>query len=217
MKKIIIILLFQTFIYTQVPPPPVFLGLDDSTSLTPRLLWSNVPSATSYGLQISTSPSFPVVIINQSNIPDTFYQLPFGLLYITIYYVRLNAANSYGSGLWSDVYYFILHPPVSIKIMTSEIPDKFSLSQNYPNPFNPVTKIKFSLPLPSKGGVMYVQLKVYDVLGRELAILFSSPSGRTGGATYEVEWDGSNYPSGVYFYKLVSSEYSETKKMVLIK
>jgi hypothetical protein len=208
---IIILMLFQTSVCSQAPPPPVFLGLDDSTSLTPKLLWSRVPSATSYGLQILTGP---VVIINQSNIPDTFYQLPAGLMFYTLYYLRLNAANSYGSGSWSPVYQFILHPPIGIKSMSTEIPDKFSLYQNYPNPFNPVTKIKFDIP-PSKGARgMITQLINYDILGREISTLVNE---QLNPGTYEVEWDASNYPSGVYFYKLTTSNYTETRKMVLMK
>jgi hypothetical protein len=114
---------------------------------------------------------------------------------------------------------------VEIINISSEIPKEFSLSQNIPNPFNPTTKIRFSLPRPSEGGevgkrhAFSVQLIVFDVLGREVSTLFSSPpdGGRIGGATYEVEFDGTNYPSGLYFYKLTANEYAETRKMILIK
>jgi photosystem II stability/assembly factor-like uncharacterized protein len=104
--------------------------------------------------------------------------------------------------------------------INSEIPKSFSLSQNYPNPFNPTTKIKFSLPYPSKGGALDVQLIVYDVLGKKIANLIPPLWGGKEGlqpGSYEVEWDASNYPSGVYFYKLIINDYTETKKMVLIK
>ncbi len=101
--------------------------------------------------------------------------------------------------------------PVGIQNVGSEVPDNFSLSQNYPNPFNPVTKIKFSLPSPSKGGV---KLIVFDVLGREIAVLINE---QLSPGTYEAEWDGSKYSSGVYFYKLITADYTETRKMVLVK
>ena len=111
--------------------------------------------------------------------------------------------------------------PVGVNQISTKIPETFSLSQNYPNPFNPATKIKFSIP-PSKGARPsrlgsdegMITLIIYDILGREVAILVNE---QLQPGTYEVEWDGTNYPSGVYFYKLVSSEYTETKKMVLIK
>jgi hypothetical protein len=109
-------------------------------------------------------------------------------------------------------------PPIGIKKIESEIPIKFELYQNYPNPFNPTTKIKFkALLAPPEGGMQIVSLKIYDVLGKEVTTLFSSPWGRIGGAAYEVEWNGSNYPSGVYFYYLETSEFTHAKKMILIK
>ena len=117
-----------------------------------------------------------------------------------------------------------------VGIVSNETPNEYSLSQNYPNPFNPVTKIKFSLPHPSKGGAMNVRLIVYDVLGREVVSLIPPLWGGQEGlqpGTYEVEFDGTNYPSGVYFYRLILTDASTpangtgplsiTKKMVLIK
>ncbi|NWG29755.1 MAG: T9SS type A sorting domain-containing protein [Ignavibacteriaceae bacterium] len=110
------------------------------------------------------------------------------------------------------------------QIVEVEIPivNKFSLSQNYPNPFNPVTKIKFTIPTPpisspfvkGKAKEGFVTLKVYDILGREVATLVNEekPAGE-----YEVEFDGSALPSGIYFYQLRARQYSETKKMILLR
>ncbi len=96
-------------------------------------------------------------------------------------------------------------------------PSSFILHQNYPNPFNPVAKIKFLTP---EAG--FVTLKVYDVLGREISELVS---GWKEAGTYEVEWDGARFSSGVYFYKLVASSieplgagnYTRVHKMLLAK
>jgi photosystem II stability/assembly factor-like uncharacterized protein len=104
--------------------------------------------------------------------------------------------------------------PIGIENISNEIPAQFHLYQNYPNPFNPATKIKFSLPLPSKGGVHEVKLIIYDILGKEVATLVNE---ELKPGTYEVEWNASNYPSGVYYYSLQADEYKETKKMVVIK
>ena len=97
-----------------------------------------------------------------------------------------------------------------------EIPfaNKFSLSQNYPNPFNPITKIKFEIPGQTVNGNALVTLKVYDILGREVATLINEekPAGE-----YEVEFSGIGLPSGIYFYQLKSGEYIETRKTVLLK
>ncbi len=107
---------------------------------------------------------------------------------------------------------------IGIIPISTQIPEKFSLSQNYPNPFNPTTKIKFSIPLLLLGGVSrsdgVVSLKIYNALGQEVATLVNE---KLNPGTYEVSWDASNYPSGVYFYKLETGNYSETKKMVLLK
>ncbi len=99
-----------------------------------------------------------------------------------------------------------------INPISSEIPSQFSLSQNYPNPFNPSTKIKFQIP--ASGTVAQTYLYVYDMLGREVSELVNQ---KLQPGTYEVEWDASDYPSGVYFYKLSNGEFVETKKMVLLK
>jgi hypothetical protein len=89
------------------------------------------------------------------------------------------------------------------------IPIVFSLEQNYPNPFNPGTKIKWQSPISS-----WQTLKVYDVLGNEITTLVNEY--RNAGS-YEVEWNASNLPSGVYFYNLRAGDYVQTRKMILLK
>ncbi len=90
-------------------------------------------------------------------------------------------------------------------------PNEFSLYQNYPNPFNPVTTIRYSIP---PGLNNKVTLSVYDILGNEIALLVNEvkPAGE-----YTVEWDASNFSSGVYFYKLTAGSFSSTKKLLLMK
>ncbi len=89
------------------------------------------------------------------------------------------------------------------------IPDGYILFQNYPNPFNPTTKISFSIPQKSQ-----IKLKVFDVLGREVATL---AEGVYEAGKYEVNFDAGNLPSGVYFYNLVTEKNSITKKMLLLR
>jgi hypothetical protein len=88
-------------------------------------------------------------------------------------------------------------------------PDRFILEQNYPNPFNPSTVIRYQVPT---GG--NVTLKVYNVLGNEIATLVNDekPEG-----SYEVEFDASNLGSGIYFYRLQTKDFTEIKKMILIR
>jgi photosystem II stability/assembly factor-like uncharacterized protein len=91
----------------------------------------------------------------------------------------------------------------------STLADRFELKQNYPNPFNPSTKIEFSVPSQE-----FYTLKVFDVNGKEMATLVNE---RLNAGSYNVEWNGLNNPSGVYFYKLISEKFSAVKKMILIK
>ncbi|MBK7500346.1 MAG: T9SS type A sorting domain-containing protein [Ignavibacteriales bacterium] len=88
-------------------------------------------------------------------------------------------------------------------------PKEFLLQQNYPNPFNPSTSIQYAI-----SSMQFVTLKVYDLLGREVATLVNEE--KTIGS-YEVEFYGNNLTSGIYFYKLQAGSFVETKKMVLIK
>jgi len=101
-------------------------------------------------------------------------------------------------------------PPVIVSAEDEEfIPIEFALEQNYPNPFNPSTKIEFSIQ-----DFGFVSLKVYDILGNEVATLVNSekPVG-----VYEVEWNAADLTSGVYFYQLKTESFVETKKMILMK
>ncbi len=90
-----------------------------------------------------------------------------------------------------------------------DLQTKFSLSQNYPNPFNPTTRIKYQV-----ASIENVSLKVYDSLGREIKTLINKPMQP---GEYEVEFDATGLPSGVYFYRLSSGSFSQTRKMLLIK
>ena len=92
---------------------------------------------------------------------------------------------------------------------TQNKPESFNLSQNYPNPFNPVTNIKFAV-----ASRQFVSLKVFDLLGKEITTLVNEekPAG-----SYQVTWNGSNLPSGIYFYQLKAGSFLSTKKMTLLK
>jgi len=91
----------------------------------------------------------------------------------------------------------------------SELPTEYSLSQNFPNPFNPVTTISYQIPTDG-----IVNLKVYDILGKEVATLVSEMK-RAG--SYQVVFNGNNLASGIYFYKIQSGNFNQVKRMMLIK
>ncbi|HMS64080.1 MAG TPA: T9SS type A sorting domain-containing protein [Ignavibacteria bacterium] len=89
---------------------------------------------------------------------------------------------------------------------------KFSLSQNYPNPFNPGTKINYELS--ASGGGNFISLKVYDILGNEIATLVNQ---KQNAGSYSVDFDGRNLSSGIYFYTFETNDFKETRSMLLIK
>jgi hypothetical protein len=92
---------------------------------------------------------------------------------------------------------------------TGSIPEKYSLSQNYPNPFNPVTRINYSIPKSD-----LVSLKVYDNLGRLVSVLVNE---HKNAGSYIVEFNASNLSSGLYYYRLTSGEFTDIKKMMVVK
>jgi hypothetical protein len=132
-------------------------------------------------------------------------------LYGWIVYTKDSAAYS---NLWAR---YRIIPLGDIKRIGNSVPEKFSLSQNYPNPFNPVTKIRFDIPEYGKwnNGNDIITLKIYDLLGKEIAVLVNE---KFAPGVYEATFDASKYSSGVYFYRLaLNNEQLAIKKMVLIK
>jgi predicted GH43/DUF377 family glycosyl hydrolase len=94
------------------------------------------------------------------------------------------------------------------------LPAEYYLAQNYPNPFNPATMIKYSIPKAVNSELSIVNMRIYDVLGKEVATLVNRQQ-RPG--NYEIKWDASGQVSGVYFYTLTAGSFSETRKMVLLR
>ena len=108
---------------------------------------------------------------------------------------------------WTNKYFNC--SPFGIRHDPNSIPKEFLLFQNYPNPFNPVTLISYQIPFST-----YVQLTIYDINGQAIA---KPVNEKQDAGNYQFLWDASNFPSGVYFYKLSTPSYSNSKKMVLLK
>lgn len=99
--------------------------------------------------------------------------------------------------------------PVGINPIGNSVPEKFSLQQNYPNPFNPITNINYDIPFAD-----YISIKVFDILGNEVETLVNEWQSA---GSYSVTFDASNKSTGIYFYKLLTSDITETKKMMVVK
>lgn len=107
----------------------------------------------------------------------------------------------------------VTNPPggVVVSVINSSgiIPAAYNLYQNYPNPFNPSTSIKFDIPKTT-----YAKLIIYDVLGREVMKLIDE---KLEAGSYDISWDGTGFASGTYIYKFVTNDYTDIKKMILVK
>lgn len=105
--------------------------------------------------------------------------------------------------------YAFANPYIGISGNSQKVPGSIKLFQNYPNPFNPRTVISYQLAVSSE-----LKIAVYDVLGKEIAVLLNE---KQNAGQYEIEFDGSNISSGIYFYTLTSGDFRETKKMLIVK
>jgi len=198
----------------QPPPnPPNLLYPADSAefiSLAPVMDWSDVSGAMTYRIQISTSPMFNPVILNVNGLTNSGYSVQIGILSIcTRYYWRVNATNNGGTSQWSQVRTFTTVCPSGVKQISTEIPSEYKLYNNYPNPFNPSTNIKYQIT-----NNRFTTLKIFDILGREVKTLVNEFQ-KSG--IYEVQFSLDGFESGVYFYRLQSGDFVDTKKLILLK
>jgi hypothetical protein len=163
------------------------------------------PEVTHYWFEIDTTSGFTTPFID-STITDTNYDYSQLEPYKT-YYWRVKAKNQRGWGEFSESFQF---NAVFTSVGTEKtIPTVYQLSQNYPNPFNPTTIISYQLPAQS-----HVTLIIFDVLGREVVRLIDEqkPAGK-----YTATWNAEKVPSGVYYFRLQAGNFTETKKLLLIR
>ncbi|RPI05026.1 MAG: T9SS C-terminal target domain-containing protein [Ignavibacteriae bacterium] len=167
--------------------------------------WNKVQYADQYSVQASTDQTFATVT-KRTTTSDTSKYMG-GHVQGTVYYWRVQAISFAGPGEWSDVWSF----KADVLGVKEEMgtPTAYSISQNYPNPFNPTTTISFALPQSG-----FTTLTVYDILGREVHMLLNK---KVEAGIHEINFDATNFQSGVYFYKIQSGNFSQIKKMVFMK
>ncbi len=191
------------------PYAPILISPVDSVTVdssSVMFVWSKCqPEVTNYRIELDTTDQFVSPVFIDSVVTDT------SMLYSSLvtnknYWWRVKSHNAAGWSGFSEVSMF----STNISSVNEDgVPTIFNLQQNYPNPFNPITIIKYSIPELS-----FVILNVYDVLGSKVATFVNEekPVG-----SYQFEFDGANFASGVYFYQLKAGSFVETKKMVLMK
>ena len=169
------------------------------------LEWSTASEINNFGFEIERSTNqtdWRIVGFKEGNgtttelqnysFVDNLSEIDFTKLYYRLKQVDFNGNFEYSS--------------IAVVEIT---PSRFELFQNYPNPFNPITKITYSIPK-----VSFITLKVYDLLGREIKTLvneFRQPG------VFSIDFNTEGLSSGIYFYKLKAGEFTETKKMILMK
>ena len=202
--------------YTGIPSPP---QLDSpaheslNVASQPLLVWRKVKDAATYYLQLAANVDFSIMILSDSGIVDTSYQVS-NLEAETTYFWRVQAQNDRGSSGWSDTWQFTVEAASRVGFQESGVPQDFELLQNVPNPFNPMTRIDYVVPHSSR-----VRIAVYGINGRHIKTLVSEiqNAGR-----YSVVWNGENHagrsmPSGAFFVRLQADDIVRTKKMILMR
>jgi hypothetical protein len=179
------------------------------TSINLYLKWNTVPGAIKYKVEVAGVVTTCVI--------DTTYYIS-GLAYETWYSWKVQAVNCNNGNPYSDTWSFKTGGPCAPEPPQARLrdqieefvkPTRFELDQNYPNPFNPTTRFDYALPEDA-----HVTLKIYDVLGQELATVVDDfqDAGRK-----SVEYNAGNLPSGVYFYRLEAGTFTDIKKMLVMK
>jgi len=188
---------------------PILISPPDSAvnvSTNPTFEWNPINGAVSYTLQISTFGSFINLVVNQSGITSTSYSVN-GLQENKKLYWRVRGATENYEGLFSQVFGFTTGSANSVN--ENENLFTYNLEQNYPNPFNPSTEIKYQLAKPG-----FVTITIYNMLGMEIAKLVNEEKSA---GNYTVKYDAAHLPSGIYFYRLKTGSFNETKKMILLR
>ncbi|MCB0728097.1 MAG: T9SS type A sorting domain-containing protein [Ignavibacteriae bacterium] len=167
-----------------------------------RILYGEFFNPEVLNLKISDDPFFKSTlgISNGVRIPDEPCQK------FWFVYNKDSADSGYPSTIYGISYTNCL---TEIHQNNLSLTENFFLTQNYPNPFNPETHLEFGIP-----ELGFVSLKIYDVLGNEVAALVNETKQA---GSYSLEWNATNFPSGIYFYKLTSGNFSEVKRMMLLK
>jgi hypothetical protein len=203
----------------KVPGNPLPIQLSSFTAAATaqnavQLKWTTLTEVNNFGFEIQKSPGQPN---NYQTIPNSFVpghgttNVPHHYNYtdsnasVGTWYYRLKQIDLDGTVCYSDG----ILVDVLMDVEESPLPTTYSLDQNYPNPFNPSTTIEFALP-----DAGYVSLKVYNVLGKEVAMLVSSEltAGR-----HEARLDAAELASGTYLYRLQAGAFVDTKKFLLLK
>jgi hypothetical protein len=171
------------------------------------IAWNGVSTAVAYEVEVATDQDFAnmVDIRVASDCSTVMGPLDLG----TTYYLRIRSIGADGAGSYSAIHLFSTTSQTAVEDGDGQVVKAFALAQNYPNPFNPTTRIRYNVPQRA-----FVTVRVYDVRGAQVAI---ADEGEREAGVHEVTFDASRLSSGVYFLRMASGSFVETRKMVLMK
>jgi hypothetical protein len=197
---------------------PVDTLVYDTTQTNVEFNWAPAEYADYYQVELSYKDDFAEAFFSTDSIADTTFT--YSDFISGSFYWRVRGVNVAGNGEWSSASVMLIITSVE----EDAIPKKFALYQNYPNPFNPTTRISYSIPMHSvsaenpatTGGqsVVNVTLTVYNALGQKVTTLVNKEQLP---GNYTVQFNATNLPSGIYFYRLKAGDFVSTKKMILMK
>ena len=183
-----------------IPPIPLLISPTNQAIRQPvtlRLRWTSSAGAEQYHLQLSTRPDFNHILIDDSAVVNTSFVVgPLALA--TKYYWRVQAQNAAGLSAFSDVWEYT----------TTKVAPNF-LDQNYPNPVRGETRIVFSIAVDE-----HVKISLYNVLGENVATLVDQSMSA---GDHAITWHALDFPGGVYYYRLVTHDFTALKKLILAK
>jgi photosystem II stability/assembly factor-like uncharacterized protein len=179
--------------------------------------WSNIGFTNVSVTSLISNPALGIYlgtwgqgVFHSTDNGTTWNAVSDGLFDNNVLSLTFDASGYFYAGTQSSGVFRSAQPLITnVQNFESHTPKQFILNQNYPNPFNPSTTISFSLPHSE-----FTVLKIYDLLGKEITTLVSE---NLASGNYSFKWDASNQPSGLYFYRLQAGQYSETKKLLLLK
>ena len=201
----------RTFVLTPLTPDPISPIGTTGEPRNSRLSWHASASATSYRIQVATNTTFAPVAVD-TTVADTLLRLN-PLDANRRHYWRVSAVNQYGASEYSTTAAFVTGDQITAVAERRVVPTAFKLHQNYPNPFysggNPATRIDYSLATDS-----FVQLKIYDILGREMKTLVYK---KMSAGNHTVSFNADDLKAGIYVYQIRAGDFVETKKMILTR
>ena len=195
-----------------------FLSTNNGTSWTAvnsGLTAKYVKALAVIGTNLFAGTNFGGVFLSTNN-GTSWTAMNSGLTETSINAFAISGTNLFAGTLGGGVWRRSLSDIVGVQELVNVSPREYSLEQNYPNPFNPTTTIRFTIPVGAiHESPLQTTLKIYNVLGQEIATLINNESLDAG--ENEIEFNASELSSGIYFYRLISDKFSQTHKMILLK